>query len=573
MRSLSALLPIALMSSGCVFASLPSAAQNSSLSSQFDVLDVSFLFGLPREDPNELISLTDADFLSEPLVQQAVRISINQQMMRKFHIRYEFDEEGNHIMDKSVRMFARATPQNILSDEDMFRKDGNATKLGEKVLKYPESVERRKHVTKVNREFTLKKNLSSWKLVSMRFKPCFEYPQSYDKCRHTEFRLTFQPLRRSEDIISIGTRNGRHPLQDVIEGQQPPPFAFEDYSLHLTYAFDYADAPSQVDELKRIKEQLLKEGINTTGIALGVHPALEAGKTSLSRDMIENFIKRQCREKDLEDVAVAVVGGHPTSATTNQFVWSWALFKPTHENGKTTLEHLPILRGVVSNPKEGIPKSEAKYQSFVMQDIGYYPDIKPNLRARTLVDEAKHWRSDNRHGGPSKQSGFNNSSLARPEVRDVIVHKTSIIDDPRVHNIRSIDCVSCHISSITRLFTHYPKTSAKVKEGRERFYGNYFDRLLNPKKHLDPSLEKENSPRFTLGFPSHLSYRPRTVPVRTLSSPKPTEFPMVPAEYNFKMFSYFFAAPTVSQRTVNESVFDAHFINSQLLATPKQEMQ
>jgi hypothetical protein len=294
--------------------------------------------------------------------------------------------------------------------------------------------------------------------------------------------------------------------------------------MHLTYRMETAGFVPIIESIARLKSAMKRLGIESTGLPLFVHPVFDVSSSDEIRALatdVHTLVKSFATESNLKDIEFLATGGIAEHDIPNAFVWTWSTFIVDQVNGKPVPRLHPIGRGVQENKARGDDSIERNYQSVVMDTVGVFPDIKESFRQASLFDEIKLWR-----GAVKENLGLGATGIRK--VSKQVLEKSISIDDPTKYNIRMMDCVSCHASTMLRM-------QAVESSEDPKYFGGYFRKL----SHL----------------PTYLTMKP------AYQNDGENRYPYVHAEYNYHMFSYWLQHPSVAQRTINESIMVADYIN------------
>lgn len=353
------------------------------------------------------------------------------------------------------------------------------------------------------------KKRASWRMQSFRFDPCAP--------NGTEFRsLSFMEMAQGQQKsdCQIEIRTIMQPMEPL--GGFAGSGHVADVSMHLTYRLGTGtQSPALgrlVDELKALKQQAetLPAG-QTSGAPLGRHPGLyaELSSETLQRplaDAVKSFLQRNLSDSKLIRVTFAELDTRSNTAwiffggdvAMVDGVAAWTPSAIVNEPSAQSIEFRPD-NAVKSIPAiTPLPRSISTNSLFTSGSVGRGVVINPSFGV-----------------------GAAGRTMPMSEAQDTI----SLIENPTKTNIFNTDCVSCHTST---------------------------------------------SRAYTLGIPAvGLADRPRAVtgyalaPAFTLTDLRQRRnFDGLQGNvWNVRNFGWFDWQATVSNRTVNEAMASALYIN------------
>ncbi len=353
------------------------------------------------------------------------------------------------------------------------------------------------------------KNLENWRIQSFRFDPC-------------------APKDKSSQALSLGAMAEGQAKEDcqvevrlVLQPMEPlGPFAgsgrTSDVSMHMTYGISEG---SGSPELARLVQEL--DGIRalsatiaggrTAGIPLGRHPGLEA-EMSQSKDQrplagaFKEFLQHNLREEQLVRITFSQIDSFSNTR--------WLFFggSVSHKDGEANwiafdLPHDPKTKTIEYRPDDAL--------------FGNALQPKPEtLSTNALFSSASVGR------GVVFNPGFGVGASGRPMPIEEAQNLIGTLENPAKTNIFTTDCVSCHTS-----------TSRGITLGI-------------------PALGMADRPRGITGYPY--------APLRTqeeIQQRMRWNGPQV-STWNVRNFGSFESQATVSNRTVNEAMGSALYINA-----------
>jgi len=322
-------------------------------------------------------------------------------------------------------------------------------------------------------------NPADWNIVGFRYDPCApedhgispsngrtdaRKPRAAAAGCLTELRLIAQPRAR---------------------------FSPADSSLHLIYKLKagqpLASDPILLDlvQLKRDTEALA--GLSTAGSPLGVHPALALAVKDKRSDipaLYSAFLKKHATVDRLSKVTMmGLAQGVPTD---------WIFFGGDVDAGRWHNTAIPNLVESSNTAMELIIQGPSK-----------------NFKAQPTKSEL------------SLASFFNSSDVEVHSQLTSLDHTIHTLENPRLSNRNTVDCISCHTSTTVRLSGDFP--FASLVQG-----------LTAP------------------------------IPTGITAFPAPASLPSHPLHWNLRAFGYFGLVPTVSMRTVHEAASAVETINTLL---------
>ena len=388
---------------------------------------------------------------------------------------------------------------------------------------------------------------NSWKVISVRFDPCFKKIGASDHLCQPEIRVVAQPVMLTNFVQTVPESGGiLHP------GGSTPYTAIttEDAALHLTYKLTREKGQEVKEQLAIFKIANERAGISTKDTALGIHPAfrLEANGQA-STQMIERLrsAERMLRSfvdanslVEAEFMATAGMNASERNQTRNA-VWMFSRYKVDEKN--QTVSRRPIGRGVSKSCSSG--KCEKSSFQSVSMTTGFLETIEngsyPNFK--NIVDS---WRKLAVKNDFFPEGVFGGGTESLVDNRQEIAKIARELDDSEKLSIKQTDCISCHYSSSLRgitqeladrdselidLATQYSKSFAGLADGVQ------VGMPMNTYKWLRAASER-----------------------------------VYPADgYNLHSFGYMHALPSVSQRTINDSIISACYLSKyeELLKTQK----
>jgi hypothetical protein len=309
----------------------------------------------------------------------------------------------------------------------------------------------------------------SLRVIGMRIDPCFQFDlplRTEDvNCSH-QMRLIWQPVVKDENYT----------------------FTTLDASVHSFYKL----SPEEFSELKSDLMNLKKKlKITTSGLPLGVHPALKMANT---RDMFSKGIKTIM----LNYAGDSNLIRYTFMKLLSEKIW-WEFGGVDIKNGVPTKISIP------------------RYDASVVEQHFFQNDFFDPLKMRASITpeiESKVVKEDNFYEVVKGYSYYFNPSYRKKLVQ--AIQTINRVENPAIHSPESIDCVHCHISTQTKYWLHKKDSSLFSEKGSGK---DNFSLSVKPVDHLalkNTSPQKEN--------------------IKSL-----------------RMFGYFGKELAISQRTINES--------------------
>lgn len=252
------------------------------------------------------------------------------------------------------------------------------------------------------------------KVIAMRFDPCFFEGTGPMKCT-PQIRLVWQPL--------------------IIVGEQTNTL---DTAIHSFYSFNTTEWQNILAELKSISNA-------DPSLALQAHPTLLAeGYHGPYWQNLKTLVLKYCNEKSLNRLTVM----------TNRMdrVWGFqGLDKKTDNTTGWTQIRIPTL----TIPDR--PDALVVNQAFFLD-----PDSMQNLRefkgGISLIDK----KSTSWFRMSSDSLKF--KETFKQEDLENLIQRAYAIENPNLHNPGTVDCVSCHLAQVMRLWTEDNFPNQKFNE-------------------------------------------------------------------------------------------------------------
>ncbi len=245
--------------------------------------------------------------------------------------------------------------------------------------------------------------LTKIKVVSLRIDPCFPGEPTPQKCERS-VRLIWQPVEKSRRGMWIA----------------------HDAAFHSFYTLNDSEFFALVKELENLKN---KYQIQTQGLPLWIHPGLaKADYREEFKLMLLNYIG----EKNLTKITAMFLRGAGN-------MWAFVSYAKT-ASGKLEMQKIPRL-------------DQATAQSFV-----------------NLALPEDHFRDSQIQPQPKGNDTFNlimqdqANSLKDPKILWSEIESMVRIENPKLHNPDTMDCVSCHVAQPAKLwaFRKYPELKVQA---------------------------------------------------------------------------------------------------------------
>ncbi len=234
-----------------------------------------------------------------------------------------------------------------------------------------------------------------------------------------------------------------------------------DATLHLLYDIPKDDWPKLVQDLRQLKADQKTD--LTSGVSLGIHPHLAAESSQAEgpyQDRLLSIVRSYVGEQRLARLAFMQT---PTSFSGTKSIWQFGAVD-VHQGALVRTKPLPhiekdqdfdsLLRFQVTQSFKG------PFNPFGPLDFSPHPDdigddtrngvISPKLTAKDQVA----FLVDSRNWAKNSQS---------PEVIEAFT-KLLRVENPEMNDIKTTDCVSCHIS--TQLKTVLKKYKLNEEDNR-----------------------------------------------------------------------------------------------------------
>ena len=351
-------------------------------------------------------------------------------------------------------------------------------------------------------------NRASWRLQSFRFDPCAPLDASFRS-------LSFAQMAQGHDKedCQIEIRTIMQPMEPL--GVFAGSGHVADVSMHLTYRLGQGSSSPVlsrlIEELKSLK--ILSEALpngRTSGVPLGRHPGLYAelvagGAERAFADRVKSFLQRNVSATKLIRVTFSAVD----SSTSTRWVFFGGSVAVVAGAAVWTPAALPTESGVES--------------------IEYHPD---HVRSGTAIIPLPSTLSTNPLFTPSSVGrgvainptfgvGSSGQTLPIAEAQAII----NQIENPTETNIFNTDCVSCHTTTSRAFTLGIPATGVPDR------------------------------PRGITGYALAPAYSLRDIQQRNNTEGLQTNL------WNVRNFGWFDWQATVSNRTVNEAMASALYIN------------
>ena len=263
------------------------------------------------------------------------------------------------------------------------------------------------------------------RVVGMRIDPCFLYDKS--AICHPQIRLVWQPLKEMSDFVST-----------------------YDAAAHSFYDLNQEEFKKLASDLKALK---LKYKVQTHGLPLSIHPAMQNEKTRLAFSQeLKNIILNYAGEKNLKQFTFM-------QFLTKDIWWRFGGFEVLADGSVKNL--------VIPRLKNANEPMQDFFNEDIHNEIGMQGTIMPMMEegVDNLNDYISAYRiPDNEIGKKRIIEAFK------------IINK---IENPQVHNTVTLDCVHCHIASPTRFWL---ETQFKSLLPQEKVSENhYMQNFLAPK--------------------------------------------------------------------------------------------
>lgn len=340
-------------------------------------------------------------------------------------------------------------------------------------------------------------------VTGIRFDPCGpKYPEDWDlsKCVLPNIRIIAQVYKDGRTTnAALHMVFLLRPLSDlsVVNGRPQP-----------TVVLDPKMRDSLISKFATMKSRNFKAGILTNGVATGIHPVFSS-KNAAPKVLNEFEADLRAIFDELCDESryffTAVMFTDETFASQNEGKerWVWQ--------------------------KANIDRSTGK----IVFHFGGIPGFDPKLREQSFTaDRGKRSGATVSPSSNLPVAGVKNSSIEailnrsdridRDDVSDAI-HATDRLDNPDHVLVQTDDCVSCHLTTTAREYALHSIPDLKLD--RDLKYSFLVDsKLTDSLDEHQLSLQKKGG-------------------------------------YKIASFSFFDGKPSVSDRTVNESLQAAHVVN------------
>lgn len=300
------------------------------------------------------------------------------------------------------------------------------------------------------------------RVVGMRIDPCFIYTTAQNEKCQPQIRLVWQPLKEMEDLYST-----------------------YDAAAHSFYDLSEAEFKNLSKELQNLKS---KYKVITRGLPLSIHPAMTNEKTRVAfANDLKTIILKYAGEKNLKRFTFM-------QFLTKDIWWRFGGFDILAD-GTTKSLTIPRLKNA-DEPLQDF------FNEDPLNDIGMRGTIMPFMRDfnDNLSDYVTAY-------------GISNTENGKRKLADAfkIINR---IENPRIHNTATMDCVHCHIASPSRFW------------------------LETKFSHLMPEIVK-NVDHYVQDF----------LFIKNLQNPNFNK----KKNKSIRSFGYFDEKPSVNQRTINET--------------------
>lgn len=311
-----------------------------------------------------------------------------------------------------------------------------------------------------NRTMALIRNFESWRMVSTRFVPCYEPVVGSSTCQ-SQLRLVFQPIVTVQSSSDDGTsftpaarlnRKGRMKLGGIeiakpdaalAKYDRASKFATEDFAIHLVFNLTDEDidlAMGFVFSMFRMKKAIL-QGKNRS-VFLGVHPLLESGNLHLEpaqtiKSMVMKVARRCTRGNAKANLSHVLFIGAAVNIEGESWMFAKYLvgdkgaLEPKKLNFWPTKNFLDMEK---ITQVEGL-RNYLHFNSFELRRVFVHSDWSLPYGKNSILS----------------QKYPNESEL---EFNEFWADVSKLQNYPH-HNMESVDCISCHVSTSSALFRHF----------------------------------------------------------------------------------------------------------------------
>ncbi|WP_165070251.1 hypothetical protein [Paludisphaera rhizosphaerae] len=354
-------------------------------------------------------------------------------------------------------------------------------------------------------------------ITAVRFDPCGpRYPENYDikdtLCTQPNLRLIAQPV-----VDGRPTTAALHMVFALgVKTDQAPEAIFKGIG------FDPGVRDGAVAELKRMKARNLERGVSTAGVPVDVHPAF-AGKTldgpaaaGFVADL-ERFIRKYALESSYFVTAIMYTVDPSSTpdakALEGKERWEWekAFVVRFGKDGKPLPAPVLMLAPVPGIADGGKPLTFQNFTADSDRRAGATLSARPSLEHGTIKNIDLLKLLDDR-------------SPANPADLQTGVDISDLLENPTMAAVQTEDCVSCHLTTPGRTFALAHASAANVKRSLRFAFDAKAAGLVDS---LGPDAEEAASA----------------------------------SGYHVMSLAFFKGKPSISQRTVFETLQAAHLIN------------
>jgi hypothetical protein len=420
-------------------------------------------------------------------------------------------------------------------------------------------------------------NYDMWKIVSLRLDPCapsFEHnlspvfkkmtkaPTTFDEqACHPQLRLIAQPVHAKE-------YDPEH-ARNISEDRDNPiylgaPVKTSDYTMHLIYKLENQELNSALADLQKLKDNC---GNITENRALGLHPCLTAqalgakfpeDPTSLVTSLVKKYAKNF--------TTFAFMG---TELGDDPWVFFGGLVKP--DGSLIHIQNPSLMIDTAENPMQSsgkgkmrIPFGNGYYQMLTLQMANGIP-----IMDRVRDEMAKR-------DGRAPEEIFN-ALLAKDASKPGQVPITPVANKKRVVNDISKYLVPSFLASTSDEISKAKAAGTDLSPLLEKIGNFYEDALIvaDPLKvdffatdcmscHMIDAVSRRMERTLALNAPDkltqYLSARSFQPEAGYREHPAPTAYKQT--NYEVVNFGHFHDKPSVSQRSVNETIHALMIIKS-----------
>ncbi len=279
----------------------------------------------------------------------------------------------------------------------------------------------------------LKIDLSTFRLVALRFDPCANIRVAAaqdDQCLR-QLRLVWQIFR-----APVGPPGVK---MDAVPG---------DANIHAIYQLTREEFSEIVANLRSLHK---KASVDSSSMPLLPHPVLaKEGVASPYYEGIMGMVDRYARTENLTNVA-------HLSAVANGSIWQMTLL--TVENGKYLRDDVSAIHA----PQEGFsPKVQFLKRNGGNPDL----EVSPLGNSKFYIVEPFDSRLSPDQG-----------EAAQLSKNQRIISNIQAIENPALHDAKNLDCSSCHraLTAYARAKDAEEKQGAKIPESAEKYSSSKWD--------------------------------------------------------------------------------------------------